>query len=217
MSGAHDQIIAKAAKDALGPCGFTRKGRSRTWMADHGWWANVVEFQPSQWSKGSYLNAGAHWLWSPSDALSFDYGGRLLEHVEYVSDEQFTEAALALANQAKREALRLSEQFFSLLATTEILLVEERKLTQKERRQASAGWLGYNSGVAAGLCGQSNDADEAFSRVIDNFAPDSLLVRAAVDMARLLDNPQGFRSKVTEQIVQHRAALRLPTVATIPL
>lgn len=142
MPGAHDQIIAKTAKAVLEPRGFKRKGRSRTWMADHGWWATVVEFQPSQWSKGSYLNAGAHWLWSTSDALSADCGGRLVEHVEYVSDEQFTEAAFALAKQAEREALRLSEKFASLSATATAILVEERQLTDKERRQASAGWLG---------------------------------------------------------------------------
>jgi hypothetical protein len=56
MPGTHDRIIADAAKAALGPLGFKRKGRSRTWLADHGWWLTVVEFQPSAWSKGSYLN-----------------------------------------------------------------------------------------------------------------------------------------------------------------
>lgn len=77
------------------------------------------------------------------------------------------------------------------------------------------GW-GYNSGIAAGLCGLSNDADEMFSRVIGNFAPDSFLVQDTVEMARLLDDPQGFRGRVAAQVVKRRAALRLPTMATIP-
>ena len=43
----HNKIIASAAKSALKPLGLKRVGRSRTWYDDHGWWAVVVEFQPS--------------------------------------------------------------------------------------------------------------------------------------------------------------------------
>ena len=55
----HNRIIARAAKRRLEPLGCLQKGRSRTWIDDHGWWIGVVEFQPSGWSKGSYLNVGA--------------------------------------------------------------------------------------------------------------------------------------------------------------
>lgn len=57
-----------------------------------------------------------------------------------------------------------------------------------------------------------------FSRVINGFAPaDSLLVQASAEMAELLNHPQGFRDKVISLIVQHRAALRLPALAAIPI
>lgn len=211
MPGTHDKIIAKSAKAVLGPLGFQRKGRSRIWMADHGWWANVVEFQPSQWSKGTYLNVAAHWLWSSSEHLSFDFGGRLVEHIQYVSDEQFTQVASDLVKQAEREALRLSQQFVSLPATATTLLDEQRKLT-------SGGWMAHHAGIAAGLIGLTSEAHDMFSRVIDgNAPPGSLLMQASVAMAKLLDCPQGFRDKVMSLIVQHRAALRLPALATIPL
>jgi hypothetical protein len=72
----HNKVLGAAARDALGPLGLTQKGRSRTWLDDHGWYVVVVEFQPSAWSKGSYLNVAAMWLWKPKDDLSFDYGGR---------------------------------------------------------------------------------------------------------------------------------------------
>ena len=97
MQPTHDKLIARAAKKELGSLGFARKGRSRTWIADHGWWATIVEFQPSSWSKGSYLNVAPHWLWSCNDFLSFDFGGRLQEHVPFESDEQFSEATANLA------------------------------------------------------------------------------------------------------------------------
>ncbi len=59
----HTRIIATAAKAVLQAHGFTRKGRSRVWFADRGFWLSVIEFQPSAWSRGSYLNVAVHWLW----------------------------------------------------------------------------------------------------------------------------------------------------------
>ncbi|WP_352820518.1 DUF4304 domain-containing protein [Mesorhizobium sp. M0898] len=59
----HGRIIASQAKIVLKPAGFQRKGKSRIWIADRGFWLSVVEFQPSSWSKGTYLNVAVHWLW----------------------------------------------------------------------------------------------------------------------------------------------------------
>ncbi|WP_404477460.1 hypothetical protein [Novosphingobium sp. BL-52-GroH] len=211
MVGTHDKIIAKTAKATLGPLGFQRKGRSRTWVADHGWWVTVVEFQPSSWSKGSYLNVAAHWLWSAGNHLSFDYAGRIKEHVEYVPDTQFTEAASLLAGLAEDEALRLSDLFISLSATATVLLSEERKLT-------GGGWMAYHAGIVAALEGLRSDANDMFARVMKGFAsPDSLLTQAASRMADLLDDPRAFRDEVTSLILQHRAALQLPALADSPL
>lgn len=69
-------ILNAGARDVLKPMGLVRKGRSRTWLDDHGWWLIVVEFQPSGFSKASYLNVGICWQWSavPKSYLSFDMG-----------------------------------------------------------------------------------------------------------------------------------------------
>jgi hypothetical protein len=53
-SDEHGRIIATAAKETLGPLGFYRKGRSRVWLCDHGFWLGVVEFQPSGFAKGGH-------------------------------------------------------------------------------------------------------------------------------------------------------------------
>lgn len=58
MSNNHNRVINAEAWRLLKPFGLTRKGRSRVWLDDHGWWLIQVEFQPSSWSKGSYLNVG---------------------------------------------------------------------------------------------------------------------------------------------------------------
>ena len=63
----HSKIIARVAKETLAPLGLFQKGSSRTWTDDHGWWIVVIEFQPSGFGKGSYLNVGAMWLWHEKD------------------------------------------------------------------------------------------------------------------------------------------------------
>ena len=102
----HDKIIKNAAADILGPIGVFQKGQSRTWIDDNGWFLTVVEFQPSTWLKGSYLNVGIHYLWNKSDPLTFDYGYREHESIEYTGDdEKFAEEMTALSCLAKEKVL----------------------------------------------------------------------------------------------------------------
>ena len=207
MPGPHDKIIADAAKRTLGPLNFRRKGRSRTWLADHDWWLVVVEFQPSAWSKGSYLNVAAHWLWSEIGSLSFDFGGRVQEHVEYQSNAQFSPAASRLAEKAAEEAQRLTAMFTSLEATADILIAEQTA----ERKHTGGGWMAYNAGVVAGLVARADAATEMFERVLGGSAPaGSALKVAATRMARLVPDAARFKSEVALTIARQREALKLP-------
>lgn len=213
MPGTHDRIIADAAKAGLGPLGFKRKGRSRTWLADHYWWLTVVEFQPSAWSKGSYLNVAAHWLWSEAGTLSFDFGGRVAEHIEYLSDAQFAPAAAQLAQIAVIEAKRLTDTFKSLSATAKVLL--EATQTNSGQSHLHPGWGNYNAGVAAALVGRMDDAKEMFTRITGSpFTPGSVLQLEAQRRAALLSDPGAFREEVISLIERQRAALRLSSIAT---
>src|SRR5687767_12866016 len=93
----HSKIIAQAAKEVLAPLGFRRSGRSRLWLADHGYWLGVVEFQPSGFSKGSYLNVAAHWLWRPPPhVMTFDYfhPDQTRPYIDFVDAAQFTPLAV---------------------------------------------------------------------------------------------------------------------------
>jgi len=206
MPGPHDKIISDAAKAALGPLGFRRKGRSRTWLADHDWWLTVVEFQPSAWSKGSYLNVAAHWLWSDFDSMSFDFGGRVQEHVEYLSDEQFAPAASRLAEKAADEAQRLAQMFTSPNATADILLNEERT----GRGHGVGGWMAYNAGVIAALVGRTDAATEMFGRVLNGPAPPSSVLHATAQrMAHLAADAGSFKAEVASLLARQRDALKL--------
>lgn len=63
----HGRIIAAAAKATLLPIGCRRIGQSRCWISDQRYWIIFIEFQPSAWAKGSYLNVTPHWLWLIGD------------------------------------------------------------------------------------------------------------------------------------------------------
>lgn len=102
-----DKLIMRAARDILKPMGLFQKGTSRIWIDDNGWFLIVVEFQPSAWSQGAYLNVAISFLWEQgpgfSEALSYNIGGREQEHVEYAGDDEtFSQQMQEMAQQAAR-------------------------------------------------------------------------------------------------------------------
>lgn len=208
MPGPHDKIIANAAKATLRPLGFQRKGQSRLWFFDHSWWLAVVEFQPSSWSKGSYLNVAAHWLWTDIGTISFDFGGRLEGFEEYASDEQFAVAVARLADRAADEAQRLAAMFGSLADTAEMLLEQAR--TEARQAPAHPSWMAYNAGIAAGLAVRSDEAAEMFGRVLNSSGDQtSVLHLKAERMSNLISDAAKFRQEAASTIAQQRETLRL--------
>jgi len=202
MPGPHDAIIAHAAKGALHPMGFRRKGRSRLWLLDRDWWLAIVEFQPSGWAKGSYLNVAAHWLWSDHGFLSFDVSNRVGGFAEYASYAQFASAAVDLAKTAATEATRLTQRFSSIDATAADLVA-----TEAATEPSLGSWSQYNAGVAAGIVGRSAKAAALLSCVTDDRVKPS-----ANTMALLADDTASFQKKAIDLIKQQRSALGLPPI-----
>src|SRR5215469_14337393 len=110
------KAIAEAARQALAPLGVTRKGRSRTWLDDHGWWLGIVEFQPSNWGAGTYLNVGLMFLWQPADYFAFEVGYRVDSFSRADDADTFHQAIQAKAGKARDEVLSLREHFASVHA-----------------------------------------------------------------------------------------------------
>lgn len=108
-----DKLIAKAAREILKPLGVFQKGSSRIWIDDNGWFLTVIEFQPSSWSKGAYLNVAISFLWEQGEGfkevLPFNIGGRELSHKEYEGDdENFYDQMLKMTQYAKKEVIGIS-------------------------------------------------------------------------------------------------------------
>jgi len=110
----HNKMIREAAKEILAPYGIFQKGQSRIWIDDNNWFLTIIEFQPSAWSRGSYLNVGLFFLWQNQDFISFDFSSDQVRvdhengvqlYFDYENDEQFIEAAKFLAKKALEKAL----------------------------------------------------------------------------------------------------------------
>jgi hypothetical protein len=212
VTGTHDKITADAAKRALQPLGFRRKGQSRLWLADHDWWLAVVEFQPSGFRKGSYLNVAAHWLWSNGGYITFDFGcganwgSRVAEFEEYETDEQFRSAADRLAATAAEEAQQLARRLSSIRAAAELLVNRENSSSPQSR----GSWPTYHAGVAAGLADRGQDAHALLRSVSDErvkSAAKSLLECAGVAGA--------FKAAASSLIATQRQALHLPVIDAV--
>jgi hypothetical protein len=163
----HTKLLNAAAREVLRPLGVVQKGRSRTWLDDHGWWLGVIEFQPSSWSRGSYLNVGVNWLWDPKDYLSFDFGHRIDipgegQYIEYENEEQFSPLARKLAMVAAEQVRHYRDVFPTLEAAAATL----------RRTEPDDVLRSLDAGIALGLAGDGTAARSMFSRYVGWFKSD---------------------------------------------
>jgi hypothetical protein len=202
----HNQLIARAAKAALAPLGCMQKGRSRIWFSDHGWWLAVIEFQPTSWGKGSYLNAAAMWLWNAKDHWSFDEGGRVEAFHDFRNEEPFSKAAQHLAASATAEVASLRGKFPSIEAVAAHL----------EKKQKTGIWDHYHAALSAALVGRSAYAQSQFEEVAltQAHAPWVTDIQAkAKTFSKVAWSVDDMRHAVTKEVIAARALLKLPPLS----
>ncbi len=202
-----------------------QKGRSRTWLDDNGWWLAIVEFQPSGFSRGSYLNVGAMWLWRPDDDpfLFYAVGGRVAEFVAFESEEDFAPKARGLALRAAQEVERLRALFPDVARAAAYLVAEVDKYPEEKNPEEA-----FDAAIASGLVGAAErarslfDLHDALSRRYherdrnEDWYSEELREQheQALAQSRLfrsrLGDPADFRRTVSGVIDRVREALGLP-------
>jgi len=203
----HNTQLAKAAKKHLGPIGMKRKGQSRLWFKDNGWWLGVVEFQPSSWNKGSYLNVAAMWLWNAKDYWSFDEGGRVERFHEFKDADQFADVADALAMRARDEVLALSQRFPSLAIVAAHLA----------RNSDENPWHSYHGAMAALAIGDVEHAQKRLRALLafKDQAPFMVALKARVrSFSEQVASGIEPSALVRQEVAQTRALLKLSPVDT---
>ncbi len=201
----HSKLINKVAREVLKPIGVKRKGQSRTWLDDHGWWITVVEFQPSTWAKGTYLNVGINWQWYPQDYFSFDLGYREADFVEYYSDDQFEPKARELAELAKSKV----EEFRSQLSDQ--MKVKDYVINATKDNKGNL-WGEFNRGMACAISGSKDQALIFFKEVIE--IPDDVewvveLKNFTRNLMNLINSGQDYIEYLNEVVRESRSLKKL--------
>lgn len=214
----HNRAIAVAAKATLMPLGFKRKGQSRVWLADHCYWLLVVEFQPSAWSKGSYLNVAAHWLWHPPAStaplyhLSYNFSRHGLGRVGTFAALDKVEdygAVTALAEAAADEAQELRATLPSLEAAADAMLAAERV----RPANLPPHWGAYDAAVGAALTERGEMAAAFCRSILERPAtPNSVLHPAAEKLLGIARDIDAVRAHIGAMIAARREGLRLAPV-----
>jgi len=197
----HGRLIAAAAKAALAPLGCKRKGQSRLWFSDERYWLITVEFQPSAWSKGSYLSVRPQWLWLRLGAN--DHFPRPTEYIEFENAEQFTPLIENMAAIAAQTVLTFRSRFRTL---------EDINRYFAERITGD-GWPVYRSAVTAGLAGNIEIARQLFRRMetmnTHNYEPWIELKAESAALAALLDKPAQYQKVLLATIASRRQCFGL--------
>lgn len=198
------RLLTEAAKSILRPMGLIQKGRSRIWLDDQHWWVGKVEFLPSAFSKGSYLNVGCAWLWHPHAYSGYSLCQRIDRYHKFVDEEQFRLAANTLAQQAAEHVLHNRELFNDTSAVRRFYLKEN----------AWGIWPWFDTAIACALSGESDRARHFFSKVADldvNNYEWVLKAKAEAQQLRAMTfEPDNFRLAINERIKKARELAKLP-------
>lgn len=152
----HNKIITQAARIILKPNGLFQKASSRTWIDDNGWYLIVVEFQPSGFEKGTYLNVGINYLWRMQEYLTFNYGYRVHECVSFKGDEEkFFNKITNLAELAMEKVMEYRK--FRNIETAQRNILKAKNISSTSHEL-------YNNMMICGLC-ENAKAEKYFKKL----------------------------------------------------
>jgi len=171
----------------------------------------LVEFQPSGFGKGSYLNIAASWFWHPDGDWQFNYMKRASGLVPFVITEQFQPEAERLAKLAGVEAAKLDKKFASLEDIANYL-----KEQTKDPRLSQNPWTLYHAAIVAALTGDREFSLKCFSDLTNQKAQTDwhkkMLGEAAI-LAELVSEREKFRAAICARVANTRARLKLPPLS----
>ena len=168
----------------------------------------MIEFQPSGFSKGSYLNVGASWLWYDRAGLAFNVGYRVAGagFISFENSEQFRPLIETMAAQAAEAVLAMRAKFASIAMIS-------RFLNGEPNWQPSDL---FGAAVAAGLNHEFELSRKRFHEMLSYPVVDEWRVKRHAEAAALLallDDAAQFRAAVRRTIDARRRQARLPPIA----
>jgi len=208
----HNKLIAQVAKQTLLPAGLKRRGKSRLYYDDNGWWCTIVDFAPSAFCKGSFLNVGICWLLYENDYWSFNFcsqagsDGRL---VRVENESVFTNAVFEKAMRAK-EIVESNRERFSTIP----------KVHGYYQSIKCEGWDFYYAAIIAGLNQQFVIAEENFNALFaypETYDWQKKRSARSRELMNLLTRPKKFIEAVNGIVSRTRGLLHLENKTTAQL
>lgn len=169
----------------------------------------VVEFQPSSWSRGSYLNVGCMWLWNIRQHLSFDVGYRVNGFSPFENGQQFGLAADKLTAGALEKVREYRRVFRSIHDVSNYYFENVPK----------SFWPCFDAAIAHSLAGRAEASTQILAACLDGSNDDPpWLTEARLD-ARTLAVSVGdvyrMRDIISDRVMQNRAQQHLPPITKI--
>ncbi|CAN5272889.1 hypothetical protein BH09BAC3_BH09BAC3_21350 [soil metagenome] len=177
-----NKLIKKIVKEKFIGQGIKQKGQSRLWYYLVDYYLILVEFQPSSWDKGSYLNVGVDFLWYPKDFFAFEFGDRLSSFKRFVDEKQFETEVEELCDLAISKVNHYKKLFSDKKSVADKLL--------KLHRDKSNDWEKFAIGLSFALAGQNSKAIDYLKKVIgDNYKHDWEFERSkiAIDYIKAIE------------------------------
>lgn len=203
----HSKLLTEAARSILRPMGLIQKGRSRIWLDDRNWWVGFVEFQPSGWARGSYLNVSCSWLWQPF--LAGYVGGRAEAFTEFENITQFTAVAEYLANAAAQKIRHYRNLFPSINKLSDYYLRGRRNLSPAQN---------FDAGIACGIAGRVKAAHKFFTSFLETKDDRDWALAMqgdAQELKSMLEKGDQFRQVIEERIMSSREREKLSKIAGV--
>jgi hypothetical protein len=154
----HNKIITKAATTILKNHGIKRSGQSRTYHDDNCWFTTLIEFQPHQWDRGTFLNVGVNFHWYNKEYFSFDIGHREAPFIQFVEGEQFYNEIEKLCDLALEKVL----EYRNSLKTIDAAF----KTITKYEFTSDSLWGNYHKGTISGLIGDTKSMKSHYEKLL---------------------------------------------------
>ena len=198
----HNKLLKKIAKARFKQTDIRQEGQSRTFLQDNFWFTTLIEFQPSGYDKGTFLNIGADFNFYPRDHFAFSYGYREKEFIKFESESQFENAVNNLCDLTLKRTLEIQSQLETYAKTAIIL---------KETFNPTNGWQNFNLGIITGLSGDKTNAKILLETVVSekcDYQWQTDRRNFTIKLIDLLDS-DNFDDKIKEQIVLTRKLKKL--------
>jgi hypothetical protein len=210
MTSEHSKIINQVASQILKPNGLERKGQSRIWLDDNGWFTTTVEFQPHSGGHGTYLNVGVGFHWYLQDFITYDIGHRESELVVFNTVEQFTPEVEKLAHLAVNKVVFYRQAMRDIDTATQTILNHE--FTSENL------WGSFHKGTICGLLGNINGLNNYFDRLLqfEDYAPYVTELKERTKKLKDISiDTDKFKQHVYEIITETRKLKRLKELQII--